>query len=474
MERKSVPRSPQEVLVLCREHDVKAIDLRFTDFPGQWRHKTIPVGLLNEQSFEDGFNFDGASLPGWQNIQESSLLLVPQPETAYIDPFSSLPMLGLICSIQDPITREEFVSDPRQTARRAEYYLASLGIADAAYFGPELQFFVFDSADFGQSRREGHYRVETSQPSGSLTLIGGHLGAALNTGYMHCGPQDSTMDLRCEMMQAMIECGIRVESHHREACLGGQAEIDVEFDSLVNSADNVLLYKHVVKGVAQRRGKTATFMPKPIGHESGSGMHIHFSMWKSGEPLFAGNGYGGLSDTGLYALGGILQHTPALLALTCPTTNSYKRLSDSGLAPIHLSYSQRNRSTACRIPMVSPSPKSKRIEFRCPDSTCNPYLAFAAILMAAIDGVQNKIHPGEPLDLHPYGAERKSLGSVPHVPRSLDAALEALENDHDFLMRGDVFVQESISEWIDYKRRHEVNVVGCLPHPAEFCLYYDC
>ena len=474
MERKSVPHSPQEVLVLCREHDVKAIDLRFTDFLGQWRHKTIPVSMLSDQAFEDGFGFDGSSVRGWNAIETPYLLLIPQPETALLDPFTAIPTLGMICAIHDPITREEFAQDPRHIARRAEYYLSSLGIADQAFFGPEVEFFIFDDVQFDHTPGEAYYRIDSVEAQWNRGASEApNLGHKLRhrEGYLPSSPADQTMDLRSEMMMELIDCGIDVECHHHEAASAGQAEIDFRFSTLVQSADNVMIYKYVTKNVARRHGKTVTFMPKPV-MDDGSGMHTHFSMWKGGEPLFAGKGYGGLSDTGLYALGGILKHAPALLAITNPTTNSYKRLAAGPVTPMHLAYSQRSRTAACRIPMLSPSPKAKRIEFRCPDPSCNPYLAFAAILMAAIDGVQNKIHPGEPMDKELDSTlTRKS--PVASVPSSLEASLDALHSDHDFLLRGDVFSEDSIFRWIEFKRTQELAQMQRRPHPYEFCLYYD-
>jgi glutamine synthetase len=463
MERKSVPQSPQEVLVLCRQHDVKAIDLRVTDSLGQWRHKTIPVSQLTEQAFEDGFNFEGANFPGWES---PSLLLVPLPETACIDPFAGLPTLGLICSIQDPITREEFSWDPRQIARKAEYFLACLGIADSAYFGPEPQFYIFDSVEFGQTGGESYYRVANNHEV-VKSKLGHPLDRNSTFGYMQSAPLDPSMSMRCEMMQALVDCGIKVESHQYENGVHGQAKIAIGYDSLVDSADNVMFYKHIVRQVASRHGKTATFMPKPIAGENGSGMHTHLSWWKNGEPMFAGNGYGGLSESGLHALGGILRHGPAILAITNPTTNSYRRLM-SPAAPAFLSYSQGKSTTACRIPLVSPSPKSKRIEFRCADPSCNPYLAFSALLMAAIDGVQNKIHPGEPMDRN--DSPNKSSTKV---PSSLEGALSALAADYDFLLRGDVFTEECILAWIEYKRRNDVEPMNCNPNPLEYCKYFN-
>ncbi len=476
MERKSIPRSPQEVLVLCREHDVKAVDLRFTDFLGQWHHTTVPVSRLSEQSFEDGFGFNGSGIRCWRSTSGFDMLLLPQPETACIDPFTSMPTLSLICTIYDPITREEFASDPRQIARRAEFYLTSLGIADNAYFGPEVEFFIFDEVQFDQTPGEAFYRIDSAEAQwnrgSSEALNLGHLLRS-QAGYCPCPPLDQFMDMRSEMMQVLIDCGIEAECHHHEIASAGQAEIDIHYSNLVRAADNVMMYKYIIKNVARRHGKTATFMPMPVMGDHGSGMHTHLSWWKAGEPLFAGKSYAGLSDAGLYALGGILRHAPALLAITNPTTNSYRRLAPNNGAPTNLAYSQRNRTAACRIPMVSPSPKAKRIEFRCPDPSCNPYLAFAAILMAAIDGVQNKIHPGEPFDKELDDLAPEITAKIPQTPSSLESALDALHADYDFLLRGDVFSEEMVLNWIDYKRQHEVNPIRQRPHPYEFCMYYD-
>ncbi len=471
------PNSPQEVLVMCREHDVKAVDLRFTDLLGQWQHTTVPVSQLRETAFDDGFGFDGSSLRGWQAINESDLLLVPQPETAFIDPFPALPTLVLICSVQDPITREEYARDPRNIARRAMNYLAGTGVADTAYFGPEAEFFVFDDVRYEQSSQAGFYYLDSSEAQWNRGRVESpNLGHKVRhkEGYFPCAPVDQLVDLRSEMMQTLIDCGIEVECQHHEVASAGQTEIDIRYSTLVSSADNLMKYKYIVKNVARRRNKTVTFMPKPIFGDNGSGMHVHFSLWKNGDPLFAGKGYGGLSDIGLHAIGGILRHAPALLALTNPTTNSYKRLVPGYEAPVNLAFSQRNRSAAVRIPMYSPSPKTKRIEFRCPDPSCNPYLALAAILMAALDGVQNKLHPGEPLDKNLYDMPAEELQAVTQTPVDLDQALSALEKDWSFLLRGDVFTEDLLLAWINYKRVTEVDALRMRPHPFEFCMYYDC
>ncbi len=476
MERRNLTKSPQEVLVLCRERDVKAVDLRFTDFLGRQHHTTVPISQLTDDAFEDGFGFDGSSIRCWQAIDESDMLLVPLPHSAWIDPFSAISTVVLTCSILDPITREDYARDPRNIARRAENYLQQTGVADTAYLGPEAEFFIFDNVQYDQTASSGYYSVDSVEAVWNRGRAESpNLGHKLRhkEGYFPCPPADQTADMRGEMMQTLIECGIEVECHHHEVATAGQAEIDIRYDTLLSIADTMMCYKYIVKNVAKKHGKTATFMPKPLAGDNGNGMHVHLSLWKSGEPLFAGTGYAGLSDAGLHAIGGLLKHAPALLALTNPTTNSYRRLVPGFEAPVNLAYSQRNRSAACRIPMISPSPKSKRIEFRCPDPSCNPYLAFSAILMAVIDGVQNKIHPGEPMDKNLYDLPTESNSDIAQTPRSLEAALEALEADCDFLLRGDVFTEDTLTSWIQYKREHEILPLSRRPHPYEFCMYYD-
>ncbi len=468
--------TPQEVLRLCREKDVKAIDLRFMDFPGLWQHTTIPVNHLTEDVFEDGLGFDGSSIRGWQKINESDMLIVPQPETAFLDPFCKIPTLVIICNIQDPITREDYSRDPRNVARKGVNYLRSTGIADTAFFGPEAEFFIFDDVRFDQNAHESYYHVDSIEAEWNRGKDEGpNLANKIRhkEGYFPVPPADQMMDIRNEMMVTLIECGLNVECQHHEVATAGQAEIDLRFNELVLMADQMVMYKYIVKNVAAKWGKTVTFMPKPIFSDNGSGMHTHISLWKDGNPLFAGSGYAGFSEMGLHAIGGILAHAPALLAFTNPTTNSYKRLVPGYEAPVNLAYSQRNRSAACRIPMYSPSPKSKRIEFRCPDPSCNPYLAFTALMMAAIDGIQNKTNPGEPLDKDIYDLPPEEAAAVRKTPASLDEALTALENDHEFLLRGDVFTEDVISTWISYKRENEVDALRLRPHPYEFCLYYD-
>jgi glutamine synthetase len=446
------------------------------DFPGLWQHFTIPVGGLDEGVFEDGLGFDGSSIRGWQAINESDMLVIPEPDTAFLDPFTQLSTLVMICNIQDPITREDYTRDPRNVARKAVNYLQSSGIADTAYIGPEAEFFIFDDVRFDQNAHEGYYHLDSIEAEWNRgTDEGPNLGYKLRhkEGYFPVPPADQMMDIRNEMMQTMIDCGLEVECQHHEVGTAGQAEIDLKFSDLVGMADAMLLYKYIVKNVAKKHGKTVTFMPKPLFSDNGSGMHTHISLWKSGEPLFAGNGYAGLSEMALHAIGGILKHAPALLAFTNPTTNSYKRLVPGYEAPVNLAYSQRNRSAACRIPMYSPNPKAKRVEFRCPDPSCNPYLAFSALLMATIDGIQNKINPGDPMDKDIYELSPVEAAEIPPTPASLDEALTELQHDHKFLLRGDVFTQDVIDTWIEYKRENEVDALRLRPHPYEFCMYYD-
>jgi glutamine synthetase len=468
--------TPKKVLALCREKDVKAVDLRFMDFPGLWQHFTIPAGALDEDVFKDGLGFDGSSIRGWKAINESDMLVVPQPETATLDPFTELPTLSMICNIQDPMTREDYTRDPRNVARKAVNYLKSTGLGDTCYIGSEAEFFIFDDVRFEQRPNAGFYYLDSIEGQwnrGEEEFP--NLGYKLRhkEGYFPVPPADQMMDLRNEMMQTMLDCGIEVECQHHEVGTAGQAEIDLKFDTLVEMADKMMMYKYIVKNVAAKHDKTVTFMPKPIFGDNGSGMHTHISIWKDDDPVFAGGGYAGLSDTALYAIGGLLKHASALLAFTNPTTNSYKRLVPGFEAPVNLAYSQRNRSAAVRIPMYSASPKAKRIEFRCPDPSCNPYLAFSAMLMAVIDGIQNKIDPGEPLDKDIYDLTPEELVDVPTTPDSLEAALAGLRRDHDFLLRGDVFTPDVIDTWIWYKTEHEVDALRLRPHPYEFCMYFD-
>jgi glutamine synthetase len=467
---------PQEVLALCRERNVKAVDLRFIDFPGLMQHFTIPVNKLDEDVFEDGVGFDGSSIRGWQAINESDMLVVPQPETAFIDPFCEIPTLSMICNIQDPITREDYTRDPRNVARKAVNYLKSTGIADTCYIGPEAEFFIFDDVRFDQKQYEGFYHIDSIEGEWNRGRVENpNLGYKLRykEGYFPVPPSDALMNIRNEMMQTMIDCGLDVEAQHHEVGTAGQAEIDLRFQNLVKMADSMMLYKYIIKNVAKKHNKTVTFMPKPLFGDNGSGMHTHISLWKGNEPLYAGSGYAGLSELAMHAIGGLLKHAPAILAFSNPTTNSYKRLVPGFEAPVNLAYSQRNRSAAVRIPMYSPSPKAKRTEFRCPDPSCNPYLCFSAMLMAVIDGIQNKINPGDPLDKDIYDLPPEELARVPKTPGSLDEALHALQQDHEFLLRGEVFTKDVIDTWINYKTEKESIAVRMRPHPYEFCLYYD-
>jgi glutamine synthetase len=468
--------TPKEILALCREKSVKAVDLRFMDFIGTWQHTTIPVRQLTEDTFTDGQGFDGSSIRGWQQINESDMLLVPDPTTAFLDPFTELATLVMICDVQDPLTREDYSRDPRNIARKSVAYLKQTGIADIAFFGPEAEFFIFDDIRFDQNAHSGFFYIDSVEAEWNRGREEfPNLGYKIRhkEGYFPCAPTDKQMDLRNEMMQTMIDVGIEVETQHHEVATAGQAEIDMKFNEMIKMADQLMMYKYIVKNVAYKHNKTVTFMPKPIFGDNGSGMHVHFSLWKSGKPLFAGDGYAGLSQMALYAIGGILKHAPAILAFSNPTTNSYKRLVPGYEAPVNLAYSQRNRSASCRIPMYSNNPKSKRIEFRCPDPSCNPYLAFSAIMMAGLDGIQNKIDPGSPLDKDIYDLPPEEAALVDKTPASLEAALDALEKDHEFLLRGDVFTKDVIETWIKYKRIKEVDAMRLRPHPYEFCLYYD-
>ncbi len=468
--------TPKEAIAFVRREAVVAVDLRFMDFPGAWKHFTVPADALTEAAFEDGFGFDASSVRGWQGINESDMLVVPVPETSFIDPFCREKTMVMLCSILDPLTREDYTRDPRNVARKAELYMRSTGIADQANFGPEIEFFVFDSVRFDQTQHSGYFFIGSSE--GQWTTGRNEKPNPGNKirhreGYFLCPPFDQQHDLRSEMMRWMVEAGLKVEGHHHEVASGGQGEIDLKFGPLVQMADNVLKYKYIVRNVAHKHGKTATFMPKPLFQDNGAGMHVHVSLWREGNNLFAGSGYAGLSEIGLFAIGGLLKHGKALAAITNPTTNSYKRLVPGFDAPTTYSYSSRNRSAAVRIPVYSSRPQARRVEFRCPDGSCNPYLSFSAILMAMLDGIRNKIHPGEPLDRNIYDLEPEELTGLPSTPRSLEEALDALERDHEFLLQGDVFTKDVLETWIKYKREFEVEAVRTRPHPYEFALYYD-
>ena len=468
--------TPREVLALCRQNDTQAIDLRFMDFPGTQKHFTIPVSALTEASFEDGLTFDGSSIRGWQAINESDMLVIPQAETAMIDPFMKS-TLAMTCNIQDPVTRKDYARDPRNVARKAEAYMRSTGIADTANFGLEPEFFVFDDVRFDQNEREGYYHIDSVEGEWNR----GHARSDTNRGhrirrregYFPMPPGDTLQDLRTEIMLICQSCGVNVVGQHHEVATGGQCEVDLAFAPLLQMADNLLRFKYIVKNVAARHGKTATFMPKPLWNDNGSGLHMHFSLWKADQTLFAGSGYGGLSDLAMHALAGILKHTPALFAFCCPTTNSYKRTVPGFDAPVNRTFSFRNRSAAVRIPVQTSSVETKRFEYRCPDPTCNPYLAMSAVLMAAIDGIQNRLDPGPPLDKDIYDLKPEELAEFPALPGSLAEALAALRDDQEFLLRGDVFTEDVIDTWLWYKEAHEVNALRERPHPWEFAMYFD-
>ena len=469
-------RTASEVIEFARDHKAAVMDLKFLDFPGTWQHFSIPIEALTEESFEEGFGFDGSSIRGWRNINESDMLVIPDSSSAFMDPFTKEPTLSLVGDIFDPITRERYNRDPRGVALRAESYLKSTGVADSAVFGPEAEFFIFDDVRFDQRENMGYYYIDSREGSwntGREEAPNLAYKPRYKEGYFPVPPTDSFQDLRSEMMLTLIDLGCEVETQHHEVATAGQAEIDLKFDTLTRMGDKLLIYKYVVRNVAKKHGQTVTFMPKPIFNDNGSGMHVHVSLWKDGQPLFAGNGYAGLSDMAIHFVGGVLKHAPAVLAFSNPTTNSYKRLVPGFEAPVNLAYSQRNRSAAIRIPMYSPSAKSKRIEFRCPDSTCNPYFAFAAILLAGLDGIEKRIDPGEPLDKNIYDLPPAELTKIPKTPTSLGEALTALDNDHDFLLKGDVFSEDVIRTWIEYKKEREIAALAQRPHPYEFFLYYD-
>jgi glutamine synthetase len=468
--------TPKEVLDMAKENGVKMVDLRFMDYPGLWHHFSVPVRELEESSFEDGFGFDGSSIRGWQPIHASDMLVIPDPETAKMDPFYAAPTLTLICNIVDPVTREPYTRDPRHIAQKADAYLKSTAIGDVAYIGPEPEFFIFDDIRFESTRFGAFYEIDSIEGNWNTGRDEGpNLGykPRHKEGYFPVPPMDKFQDLRTEMVLTLEELGIETECQHHEVATAGQSEIDMRFKPLLQMADQLMWFKYVLKNVAYRHNHTVTFMPKPLFEDNGTGMHTHISIWKEGQPLFAGDKYAGVSQEALYAIGGILKHCQALCAFTNPTTNSYKRLVPGFEAPVNLAYSSRNRSAAVRIPMYSTSPKAKRIEFRTPDPSCNGYLAFSAILMAVIDGIQNKIDPGDPLDKDIYNLPPEELAEIPSAPGSLDEALEALKADQEFLLKGDVFTQDAIDMWIEYKTENEINDVKLRPHPHEFYLYYD-
>ncbi len=473
--------TPKEVLALARESGAEIVDLRFSDLPGLMQHFSIPVSELTEESFDDGLGFDGSSIRGFQEIQESDMLLVPDPQTAYLDPFTRHATLNLHCFVRDPVTGEMYTRDPRYIARKAELYLKQTGIADTSFWGPECEFYIFDSIRFDQNQHEGFYHIDAIEGvwnSGRERELSGEANLGYKPrykeGYFPLPPMDHYQDLRSEMVLNLEGVGIQIEVHHHEVGTAGQAEIDIRYGTLLATADNVMKYKYVVKNTARAAGKTVTFMPKPIFQDNGSGMHTHQSLWKDDENLFWDEvGYAGISDTARWYIGGLIAHAPSLLAFTNPTTNSYRRLVPGYEAPINLVYSQRNRSACVRIPQYFKNPAAKRLEFRTPDPSSNPYLAFAAMLMSGLDGIKNKTEPPEPIDKDLYDLPPEEKAVVRQVPGSLEEVLDALEADHQWLLEGGVFTQDVIDTWIEYKRLKEVDQVRLRPHPWEFSLYFD-
>jgi glutamine synthetase len=470
-------KTPEDVVKAIADHDVKVIDVRFTDLPGVWQHFSVPPRAITVDTFEEGIGFDGSSIRGFQEIQESDMLVMPDATSAFLDPFTEATTLVMICNVRDPVTGAPYSRDARHVAQKAEAYLASTDIAEIAYFGPEAEFFVFEDIRYGQSTNSGFYYIDSTEGhwnSGAEEEPNlGHKPRP-KEGYFPVPPTDSMQDLRSEMMLTLMELGIEIEAHHHEVATGGQAEIDMRYARLTRMADNLMIYKYVVKNVARQRGMTATFMPKPLFEDNGSGMHTHQSLWKGDTNLFFSvSDYAHMSELGRYYIGGLLKHAAAILALAAPTTNSYRRLVPGYEAPINLVYSQRNRSACCRIPMYSPSAGAKRVEFRPPDPSCNGYLAFSAMLMAGLDGIQNRIDPGEPIDKNLYDLPPEEAAAVQSTPGQLSEALDALEADHEFLLKGDVFTPDVIEVWLDYKRTRELDPIRLRPHPFEFSLYYD-
>ncbi|MEM7770072.1 MAG: type I glutamate--ammonia ligase [Cyanobacteria bacterium P01_E01_bin.6] len=467
-----------EILQKINDENIQMIDLKFIDMPGIWQHLTVHKSQIDEASFTDGVPFDGSSIRGWKAINESDMAMVPDPDSAWIDPFMAEPTLSLICTIKEPRTGELYSRCPRAIAAKAVDYLKSTGIGDTAYFGPEAEFFIFDDVRFDQNEHSSYYYVDTEEGrwNTGAEVPGGNKGykPRYKEGYFPVAPTDTHQDIRTEMLLSMASLGVPIEKHHHEVATGGQCELGFQFGELIQAADWLMIYKYCIKNVARKHGKTVTFMPKPLFNDNGSGMHTHQSVWKDGQPLMAGDGYAGLSQTALWYIGGILKHAPALLAFTNPTTNSYKRLVPGFEAPVNLAYSQGNRSASVRIPLSGTNPKAKRLEFRCPDATSNPYLAFAAMLCAGIDGIKNQIDPGDPLDVDIYDLSPEELSKIPSTPGSLLDALKALESDYEFLTTGGVFTDDFINNWITYKLDTEVNPMRLRPHPYEFALYYDC
>ncbi|MCH7780044.1 MAG: type I glutamate--ammonia ligase [Acidobacteria bacterium] len=468
--------TPEEFFAYAREHGAEMIDLKFCDLLGTWQHCSFPTDTWDQQTFKDGVGFDGSSIRGWQAINVSDMLAVPDPSTAQIDPFFAEPTVSVIADIKDPLTGEDYTRDPRHVARKAVSYIKKTGIADTCYIGPEPEFFIFDEVRYEQNQHRGFYQIDSVEGAWNTGRFEEpNLGykPSYKGGYFPVSPTDTYHDLRGKMVKEMQKVGIVVEAHHHEVGTAGQCEIDMKYSPLLDMADQFMWFKYIIKNVAKNHGKTVTFMPKPIFEDNGSGMHTHISLWKAGKPLFAGDKYAGLSEMALWAAGGLLKHARAVLAFAAPTSNSYRRLVPGFEAPVHLAMSARNRSAAVRIPMYNQSPKAKRLEFRCPDPSCNSYLTFSAIMMACLDGIQNKIDPGAPLDQDIYDMTTEELSGTPTTPGRLDEALDALAGDHDFLLAGGVFTADLIETWIKYKTDNEVNPLRLRPHPYEFYLYYD-
>ncbi len=463
--------TPKEVTQLIKEKGLQFVDIKFTDVFGQWQHFTFPAEMYDEGDvFEEGLGFDGSSIRGFQKIEASDMILIGDPNSAVVDPICEAPTLSIVGDVYDPISREPYSRDPRYVARKAVEYVKAAGIADTVFVGPEAEFFVFDKVMYSAGEYSSAYQVDSEEGPWNSGIFGFGHSVPHKRGYFPVAPFDTLQDLRSEMVRTMINSGIEVELHHHEVGTGGQCEIDMKYQDLIKMADQVQMYKYIVKNVAKKAGKTVTFMPKPIFADNGSGMHTHLSMWKDGQNLFAGDGYAGLSETALYYIGGILKHINALLAICAPTTNSYRRLVPGYEAPVVIAYSARNRSAACRIPMYSSSPKAKRVEFRSPDPAANPYLAFAAMVMAGIDGIKNKIHPGDPVEIDLF--EEENMGNVQMTVGKLNEAIDALEADHDFLLEGGVFTKDLLEAFVEYKKEEEVGPVSLRPHPYEFVLYY--
>ena len=476
-------KAARDVMKMVKENNIQIVDLKFNDLPGLWQHFSIPASELTELDdltrsiWVDGIGFDGSSIRGFQKIQESDMILIPDPSTAVVDPVCEVPTLSLLCDIYDPVTRKPYTRDPRYIAKKAEQYLKSTGIADSIYFGPEAEFFLFNDIRFDQTENSGYYFIDSNEADWNTGRAENpNLGYKIRfkEGYFPVPPHDSLQDLRSRMILKMKEAGITIEVHHHEVATAGQCEIDIKFDTLKTMADKLLMYKYIIKNMARKNGMVATFMPKPLFADNGSGMHCHQSLWKNGVNLFFDkNGYALLSQTAKYYIGGLLKHANSLMAFCAPTTNSYKRLVPGYEAPVNLVYSARNRSAAVRIPMYTDNPKSKRIEFRPPDPSCNGYMAFSAMLMAGLDGIQNKIDPGQPMDKDLFDLGEEELSKIPTVPSSLRRAIDALEEDHDYLLKGGVFTKDVVDVWIEYKRKKEIDSVRMRPHPYEFYLYFD-